>query len=395
MPLQTFNFVPLQRWCRPVHDIQTLLAQHDVWLPWRPSKTEPLGLPDYYNDPADIEFLGSDVARREFGYVLRRNSPEQFTLELNESVVASVSDTLILRDNFVSQHYTVLLHEGVAAMEAYDAPDAAERMTETAGEAVWAKIYDQDVKIRFYRHLEEETSQLEDCVLMAHDNSFNYSHFMFQVIPRFQCLEQFPELRDLPLLMPPYPAGGFHSELLAPLIGNCRTMVMPTIAGRCRRLILPTLFVQGGYSREQLDMVGNYVKRALKVPPPTRRRRILISRADAASRRIVNEDELLQTLAPMGFERFTLSDLPVKRQVELFQEADVIVAPHGAGNTNLVFAQEGALFIEFLPRCYPHPAHWIMCKLKGLRHARIVMDHDAKQDMVIDTALVRRLVEQF
>lgn len=79
--------------------------------------------------------------------------------------------------------------------------------------------------------------------------------------------------------------------------------------------------------------------RAAGAPNPNQARRLYISRGKARRRRIRNEDAVIALLAPLGFEAFTLEDLPVAEQVRLFAGAEAVVAPHGSGLTNLVFGQ--------------------------------------------------------
>lgn len=69
-------------------------------------------------------------------------------------------------------------------------------------------------------------------------------------------------------------------------------------------------------------------------------KRILISRADADRRRIVNRDELEDTLSSRGFETYIPGELSFEEQVELFSQAETVVAPHGAGLANLLFATD-------------------------------------------------------
>lgn len=45
---------------------------------------------------------------------------------------------------------------------------------------------------------------------------------------------------------------------------------------------------------------------------------VYISRSDADSRRVINEEELLDELKQMGFEPYTLSELDFEEQVRLF-----------------------------------------------------------------------------
>ncbi len=66
--------------------------------------------------------------------------------------------------------------------------------------------------------------------------------------------------------------------------------------------------------------------------------KIFISRSKALGRRIANEDEAIEALQPLGFKTYILEEMSYLEQVKLFAQAKVIVAPHGAGLTNLIFA---------------------------------------------------------
>ena len=66
--------------------------------------------------------------------------------------------------------------------------------------------------------------------------------------------------------------------------------------------------------------------------------RVFVSRRAALARRIVNEDEVMRVLAPLGFAACALEEMGFADQVRLFAQAEFIVAPHGAGLMNLAFA---------------------------------------------------------
>ncbi len=67
--------------------------------------------------------------------------------------------------------------------------------------------------------------------------------------------------------------------------------------------------------------------------------KIIISRSDATRRRILNHEELINKLAPEGFKSYELSRLTFEETITMFSEADVVVAPHGAGLASTVFSQ--------------------------------------------------------
>jgi capsular polysaccharide biosynthesis protein len=78
---------------------------------------------------------------------------------------------------------------------------------------------------------------------------------------------------------------------------------------------------------------------------------LYISRDDQTTywkRTIVNEDELLEALKPLGFEIVKPGQMPFLAQAKLFSEAKIIVAPHGSALMNSIFAPRGCTVIDLM-----------------------------------------------
>ena len=73
-------------------------------------------------------------------------------------------------------------------------------------------------------------------------------------------------------------------------------------------------------------------------------KKIFITRKDAKTRQLVNQEELLLALA--GFKPVELSQYTVREQMEIFDKATHVVATHGAGLVNLLWCQHGTKVIE-------------------------------------------------
>lgn len=78
-------------------------------------------------------------------------------------------------------------------------------------------------------------------------------------------------------------------------------------------------------------------------------RKIYISRKFARRRHLVNEAEWMPRLEREGFENVYLENLTIPEQIQLFQETSHIVAPHGAGLTNIVFTHPSTRILEIRP----------------------------------------------
>jgi prepilin-type processing-associated H-X9-DG protein len=103
--------------------------------------------------------------------------------------------------------------------------------------------------------------------------------------------------------------------------------------------------------------------------------RVYLSRRDALMRRVVNEGAVEELLGEYGFETYALGEMSFSTGVQLFEQADVVVGPHGGGFVNLLFA-DSIRFLEFMPEnrvlggflCLAcqlgHEYHHLICRSK-------------------------------
>jgi len=98
---------------------------------------------------------------------------------------------------------------------------------------------------------------------------------------------------------------------------------------------------------------------------PRRSERLYIVRR--GSRSLTNERELLERLDRHGFRPVELEGMSFLQQVELFHDAEAVVAAHGAGLTNLLFANR-ALVVEISPTRFVFPHYAMMSLSLGHQH---------------------------
>ena len=99
-------------------------------------------------------------------------------------------------------------------------------------------------------------------------------------------------------------------------------------------------------------------------------RRVFIDRRASPLRKLANEDELIAALP--DFTPVRLEALTVEEQIRLFANADFIVAPHGAGLTNIGFSRPGSVVVELMMDSY---CNWCYRRLAAVRnvHYRCVL----------------------
>ncbi|NDK55511.1 glycosyltransferase family 61 protein [Pontibacter fetidus] len=157
--------------------------------------------------------------------------------------------------------------------------------------------------------------------------------------------------------------------------------------------ILPSFMAntQSGYLPKEVGAwLRNKLWKGYGVQPTTLKKRIYISRANAKTRRVLNEQELLPILAKHNFEIVRAEELSYQEQVQLFYTTETIVAPHGAGLTNLLFS-ENCKVLEFHPSNLIKTHYFLLCKGLGFEYSAIVGSvGDMRENYTIDVPQVER-----
>lgn len=87
--------------------------------------------------------------------------------------------------------------------------------------------------------------------------------------------------------------------------------------------------------------------------------RIFITRK---TRRFANQEEIEDVARRHGFEIVDTDGMPLQEQIKVFSGSKYIVSNHGAGLTNLIFAQDGIRVLELFPSWCLNDAYFRMSK---------------------------------
>jgi capsular polysaccharide biosynthesis protein len=190
----------------------------------------------------------------------------------------------------------------------------------------------------------------EDVLFAAGPRMAGYWHWWIDALPRLWLADQnLDEAGELPLPLPPK-RKRFHRE----------SMKLLGLAGRVRELepgltrfasVTFTEGIIGGGSRRPASALSAYAawlraRLGLDGEGAHPGRRLYVTRSDAKTRRIVNEDDLDPILRGRGFERIECAALTLAEQIEAFSTAEIVIGPHGAGLTNLLFAPRASGLVE-------------------------------------------------
>ena len=295
---------------------------------------------------------------------------------------------LEVKSNFAQQtenSFVITLTNGRAWRNDVDNPHDA---VITSSNKLVKEVAGSNSQLLFYLSTLKQPLRFEETVayLQGYGGN-NYYHWMVQVIPQFcllrqvgidlDTIEKFAFFR-LPIRLP------FQKEVFS-LLGISRSKVIETHKNpliEAKKLIVTSPIKAP--QKLACDLVRRefLTKKRLKSIEPVSR--IYISRKNASNRNVINENQLITLLENFGFRTFCLESMSFLEQVNLFSKAEVIVAPHGAGLTNLIFCQPGIKVIEIFAASYPFMCFQKICGYYSLKHysllAEDVDNPQAKRD---------------
>ena len=193
----------------------------------------------------------------------------------------------------------------------------------------------------------------------------NYYHWLFDVLPRLHLLEKAGIQPDLYFVEN---SSKFQTESLG-LLGIGKEKIIN--ANDKKFIKAKNLFVPSipGLAGVVPEWAGNFLREnlinAVNDTDSTEGdcNRIYISREKAKHRRVVNENELISVLENYNFEVVHLEEMSFSEQIRLFNSAECVVSPHGAGLANTVFCKENAKVLELFSPNYVNPVIGIWHKL--------------------------------
>ncbi|MEX2454605.1 MAG: glycosyltransferase family 61 protein [Rhodospirillaceae bacterium] len=222
----------------------------------------------------------------------------------------------------------------------------------------------------------------------------NHSHWLTAHLPKLRLLQEQGGLGHL--LMPQNPSAAMNSSLR--MLGlDLRDF--PTYDPD-RPLEVEELTVVGTdrFRPELLQPVREAVMQSVPVAGGAARR-VFISRAKSKGRRLVNEEDIWPMLRNAGFERTFMEDLTLEEQVRLMQETAILLAPHGAGLTNMMFCRPGTHVIELADLGFPNPNFYALASAMGHSYWVVPSEalgdvHPLEKDLRADPTAIREVLER-
>jgi len=199
-----------------------------------------------------------------------------------------------------------------------------------------------------------------------------YYHWILEILPRLSLIEQFQELQTIPLIIPNN-LGAIQRESLQMVgISPERTLEFDNGYWQVEKLYFANLLsMTGNPSPRAVAWLRSRFLKDLNPETFSSKGHYYITRRDASRRLILNEDKIIAYLEDKGFEVICPGELSFTDQIKVFSNANIVVAPHGAGLTNMVFAPENATLVELFPDDYINGCYWALANVCGHNYAFI------------------------
>lgn len=228
--------------------------------------------------------------------------------------------------------------------------------------------------------------------------AWNYFHWLTDCLP---CLLAFEAIPEPATLLLPDSLSHWHLESLA-LMGYCRTswesydgdhievdhLYLSTWPKDCR----------WQYSPPHPFLLGNIRRRILascKVSVEEHPEHVLIDRSRAAKRRIGNHQDIQRVFLQRGFVAVRLEDHTFSHQVSIFRSARCVAGVHGAGFTNLLFAERNPHVFEIFAQGDVHSFFPHLLDLVGGMHYGYVADSVTDGLSMVDPDQLGRSLDYF
>lgn len=203
----------------------------------------------------------------------------------------------------------------------------------------------------------QPTQRIEKGVFMGGNGSFNYYHWMIEILPKLEYLKDIDEeYADFPLLVSKdvenIPTFG---EALNRIAKNRPVITLEQNTSYCVEKLayintpnITPFNAKCGYEYRICDCITrassiNFLRSKLSaacqdITPKEGKRIFLARRGD---RRNYNREEIHEEFERRGFIKVFMEEMSLQEQADLVASAEVIAGPTGAAWTNLIFCREG------------------------------------------------------
>lgn len=198
--------------------------------------------------------------------------------------------------------------------------------------------------------------------------SYNYYHFLFEIVSRLRFIDEFSEYDDYPVIVDDVIdctsqlkeiINAFNikkREIIT--VKKYQTvhvddLIYPSYNTRMPLNVRSIFDVVTGDFALVPGTVGFLRKRVENLAEQRdKKKKIFLSRKNSSNSRLKNETEISELFVKCGFEVIHTDQMTFEEQVKTFCNASVVVGASGAALANIAFCEPGTKFVCIIPEKY-------------------------------------------
>ncbi len=237
----------------------------------------------------------------------------------------------------------------------------------------------QTLKFRFKYFFPLFSFKKKTYILITDEWSKNYCHWLWEALSKLIIIkEKFPEATlllpksylKINFIMKSLEVFGFNQNNILTIPGKSRLRVKNLAMIFCISILTPGYYAFLKF-REVSQALLSYHQKNLKT---NFGERIYISRSNpkrSTIRKATNEAEVTKLLVNYNFKIVYMEDFSFLEQISISNSAKFIVAPHGAGITNVMFSEPTCHLVELVNKKWSKTCFAEMCDKVGIDYHRI------------------------
>lgn len=320
--------------------------------------------------------------------VIKRKSPKIIKEFLTENQLIMLEKALALNEtNHCKESFVIKVPEGRAYVK-----QSEQTYIITQDNKYLEDMLVEGAPLDNLENLPNEVRAADKMLVLSSAWGGNFYHWLTWTVPRLAMIEKAGyKLNDFDKIVVNYVGFKFQRELLQmlgiPLYKIIASLPYGAVL-RAKTLVTASL---PSHLHTPLNVTDSLREKFLKPKyiKETSPKRIYLSRNAGLSRIVLNEEELTNYLQKYGFVTVYAENLSFEEQVAIFANADIVVAPHGAGLLNLTYSKSGTKVVEIYNetlREFLDTGFFRICSNVGLDHYFMFGEpvDGLNKDMIID-----------
>jgi capsular polysaccharide biosynthesis protein len=217
----------------------------------------------------------------------------------------------------------------------------------------------------------------------------NYYHCLLEELPNILKIQKFDP--TLPIICS---YNNTYVKHIFDFFNIKNQVISNNILYDINEIFIATPIKCGNPSSEDLNIIRNYLAETKNLNFNIKSKKgILIYRKEEL-RKLINIvdvfDMLLNEFTTIDWEIY--DSLPFDKMVKLFNSTNIIIGPHGAGFSNMIFSPNNTKILEFIPNTEPNMVYYNVASMLGFDYYCMIIDDLGKNNgcqMIVNVDLLK------